>query len=98
MLVFNNIHFVHDDEAGHALLHMLQQRAESWAQAGVVTTVFASDNFGPYRHLSAFSFTLLFVTRREFRSGVVYDKVWYTDNMYEQGKTRRGCRCSLFEI
>lgn len=33
---------------------MLQQRAESWAQAGVVTTVFASDNFGPYRHLRTF--------------------------------------------
>lgn len=30
VLIFNNIHFIHDDEEGHSLLHMLQQRAESW--------------------------------------------------------------------
>ncbi|KAI5480606.1 hypothetical protein MNV49_000302 [Pseudohyphozyma bogoriensis] len=47
-LIYNNIHFIHDDEDGHSLLHMLQQRAESWAQAGVVTTIFSSDSFAPY--------------------------------------------------
>ncbi|KAL8279590.1 hypothetical protein RQP46_007903 [Phenoliferia psychrophenolica] len=51
VLVFNNIHFIHDDPEGHSLLHMLQQRAESWAAAGVLTTVFSSDDFAPYRHL-----------------------------------------------
>ena len=30
VLVLNNIHFIHDDEEGHSLLHMLQQRAEAW--------------------------------------------------------------------
>ena len=30
VLIINNIHFVHDDPEGHSLLHMLQQRAESW--------------------------------------------------------------------
>ena len=30
---------------------MLQQRAESWAAAGVCTMVFTSDDFHPYRHL-----------------------------------------------
>jgi hypothetical protein len=38
-LVFNNIHFLRDDETGHEILHQLQQRAESWAQAGVLTMV-----------------------------------------------------------
>lgn len=28
--MLNNIHFIHDDEEGHSLLHMLQQRAEAW--------------------------------------------------------------------
>ncbi|SCZ91276.1 BZ3500_MvSof-1268-A1-R1_Chr1-2g01302 [Microbotryum saponariae] len=51
VLVFNNIHFVHDDPEGHALLHMLQQRAESWSQAGVCTVIFSSDDFHVYRHL-----------------------------------------------
>lgn len=33
------------------MLHMLQQRAESWAQAGVLTMIFASDDFHVYRSL-----------------------------------------------
>lgn len=51
VLVFNNIHFVHDDEDGHAMLHLLQQRAEAWAQARVVTAVFATDDFHTYKNL-----------------------------------------------
>ncbi|KAK4050464.1 hypothetical protein OIV83_003534 [Microbotryomycetes sp. JL201] len=51
VLVINNVHFLHDDEDGHALLHMLQQRAESWAGAGVLTMIFSSDDFHIYRQL-----------------------------------------------
>ncbi|GJN92107.1 hypothetical protein Rhopal_005136-T1 [Rhodotorula paludigena] len=51
VLILQNSHFIHDDEDGHALLHMLQQRAESWAQAGVLTTIFLTDNFHVYAHL-----------------------------------------------
>lgn len=40
-----------DDAEGHALLHALQQRAESWAGANVCTTIFSSDDYAPYRHL-----------------------------------------------
>jgi len=50
-LILQNSHFIHDDEDGHALLHMLQQRAEAWSQAGVVTMIFLSDNFHTYAHL-----------------------------------------------
>ncbi|GAA5898244.1 hypothetical protein JCM8208_000194 [Rhodotorula glutinis] len=50
-LIMQNSHFIHDDEDGHALLHMLQQRAEAWSQAGVVTMIFLSDNFHTYAHL-----------------------------------------------
>ncbi|GAA5908097.1 ATP-binding protein [Sporobolomyces salmoneus] len=51
VLVIQNAHFIRDDDDGHALLHMLQQRAEAWAGSGVATFVFISDNFHTYRHL-----------------------------------------------
>lgn len=31
VLIFNNVHFMKDDEAGQGILHLIQQRAESWA-------------------------------------------------------------------
>lgn len=49
VLIFNNMHFVADDP----LFLLIQQRAEAWAQAGVLTVVFVSDDFAPYRRLSA---------------------------------------------
>ncbi|GAA6040357.1 hypothetical protein JCM8097_007573 [Rhodosporidiobolus ruineniae] len=51
VLIIQNSHFIHDDEDGHSLLHMLQQRAEAWCQAGVLTMVFLTDNFHVYSHL-----------------------------------------------
>jgi hypothetical protein len=33
ILIFNNTHFMKDDEAGQGMLHLIQQRAESWAQS-----------------------------------------------------------------
>ncbi|GAA6057922.1 hypothetical protein JCM3770_002210 [Rhodotorula araucariae] len=51
VLIIQNSHFIHDDEDGHALLHMLQQRAEAWSQAGVLTMIFLSDNFHTFAHL-----------------------------------------------
>ncbi|BGP12438.1 hypothetical protein JCM10213_006996 [Rhodosporidiobolus nylandii] len=51
VMIIQNAHFVHDDEDGHALLHMLQQRAEAWAAAGVLTMIFLTDNFHVYQHL-----------------------------------------------
>ncbi|GAA5909284.1 hypothetical protein JCM6882_003788 [Rhodosporidiobolus microsporus] len=51
VMIIQNAHFIHDDEDGHSLLHMLQQRAEAWSQAGVLTMIFLTDNFNVYRHL-----------------------------------------------
>lgn len=31
VLVFNNVHFLKDDDVGDGILHLIQQRAESWA-------------------------------------------------------------------
>ncbi|GAA5858845.1 hypothetical protein JCM8547_005010 [Rhodosporidiobolus lusitaniae] len=51
VMIIQNAHFIHDDEDGHALLHMLQQRAEAWAGSGVLTMIFLTDNFHVYSHL-----------------------------------------------
>ncbi|GAA5867875.1 hypothetical protein JCM3774_004707 [Rhodotorula dairenensis] len=51
VLIVQNAHFIHDDEDGHALLHMLQQRAEAWAQSGVCTMVFLTDNYWVFDRL-----------------------------------------------
>ncbi|KAH8928379.1 hypothetical protein BT69DRAFT_1237176 [Atractiella rhizophila] len=50
VLIFNNIHFLRHEEdgQGRAILHLLQQKAESWAQAGVVTFIFNSDDSWPF--------------------------------------------------
>ena len=51
ILVFNNIHHLRQDEGSYSLLLQLQQRAESWSQAGIVTIVFCSDDHWPYASL-----------------------------------------------
>jgi hypothetical protein len=45
VMIINGMHMIHDDEAGRALLELLQQRAEGWAAAGLVTMVFNSDDY-----------------------------------------------------
>jgi hypothetical protein len=48
VLIFNNIHFFKNDDESAALLHQLQQRAESWAGSGIATLVFSTDDFWPF--------------------------------------------------
>ena len=45
VLIVNGMHMVHDDDVGRDLLELLQQRAEGWAAAGLVTMVFNSDDY-----------------------------------------------------
>jgi hypothetical protein len=37
--MINSLHLLQDDEAGGALLEMLQQKAETWAEAGIITVI-----------------------------------------------------------
>lgn len=39
-----DIHLFPDTEEGHALVYQLQQRAEAWAQAGIMTVIFTTDD------------------------------------------------------
>ncbi|TIC65155.1 hypothetical protein E3Q01_02332 [Wallemia mellicola] len=45
VFVFNNLHLLNNDETGVAVIHQLQQRAEAWAECGIATFVFTSDDY-----------------------------------------------------
>ncbi|CAK9781101.1 hypothetical protein CC85DRAFT_282535 [Cutaneotrichosporon oleaginosum] len=47
VLAFTNIHQFPQNEEGIAIVHQLQQRAEAWAEAGIMTMVFTSDDHWP---------------------------------------------------
>ncbi|WVW84094.1 hypothetical protein I302_106123 [Kwoniella bestiolae CBS 10118] len=45
VMAFNNIHLFPNTPEGHGLLHQLQQRAEAWAEGGILTMIFSTDDF-----------------------------------------------------
>jgi hypothetical protein len=45
VLIINSVHLLRDDDDGRDLLELLQQRAEQWAAANLVTVVFNSDDY-----------------------------------------------------
>lgn len=51
VLIINQMHLIRDDEDGKDLIELLQQRAEQWAAANLVTMVFNSDDFWVYERL-----------------------------------------------
>ncbi|XP_006461252.1 hypothetical protein AGABI2DRAFT_204905 [Agaricus bisporus var. bisporus H97] len=51
VLIINNVHFFKNDEEGRGMLLQLQQKAEAWAVAGIMTMVFTSDDFWPYHYM-----------------------------------------------
>lgn len=51
ILIINQMHLLRDDEDGKDLIELLQQRAEQWAAANLVTLVFNSDDYWVYERL-----------------------------------------------
>lgn len=51
VLIINQMHLIRDDEDGKDLIELLQQRAEQWAAANLVTMVFNSDDYWVYERL-----------------------------------------------
>ncbi|RDA93066.1 hypothetical protein CP533_0685 [Ophiocordyceps camponoti-saundersi (nom. inval.)] len=51
VLIVNQLHLLRDDDDGRDLIELLQQRAEQWAAAGLVTVVFNSDDYWVYERL-----------------------------------------------
>ena len=51
VVIINQVHLLRDNEDGKDLLELLQQRAEQWAAANLVTVVFSSDDYWVYERL-----------------------------------------------
>lgn len=51
IVIINQTHLIRDDEDGKDLLELLQQRAESWAAANLVTMIFNTDDYWVYERL-----------------------------------------------
>ncbi|KIW15300.1 hypothetical protein PV08_05345 [Exophiala spinifera] len=55
VLVVNCAHLIRNDEDGNDLIELMQQRAEQWAAANLVTMVFNSDDYWVYERLKRFA-------------------------------------------
>ena len=55
VLVVNSAHLIRDDDDGTDLLELMQQRAEQWAAAGLITMVFNSDDYWVYERLKRYA-------------------------------------------
>ena len=51
VVIVNQMHLLRHDEDGRDLIELLQQRAEQWAAANLVTMVFNSDDYWVYERL-----------------------------------------------
>jgi hypothetical protein len=51
VVIINQMHLIRDDDDGKDLIELLQQRAEQWAAADLVTMVFNSDDYWVYERL-----------------------------------------------
>lgn len=51
VLIVNQMHLLRDNNDGRDLIELLQQKAEQWAAANLVTVVFNTDNYWVYERL-----------------------------------------------
>ncbi|KAH8174971.1 AAA ATPase domain-containing protein [Sarocladium implicatum] len=51
IVIVNQMHLLRNDDDGRDLIELLQQRAEQWAAANLVTMVFNSDDYWVYERL-----------------------------------------------
>ncbi len=55
VLVVNCAHLIRNDEDGNDLIELMQQRAEQWAAANLITMIFNSDDYWVYERLKRFA-------------------------------------------
>ena len=54
-MIIKSVHLVRDDEDGRDLLELIQQRAEQWAAANLVTVVLNSDDYWVYERMKNYA-------------------------------------------
>ena len=55
VVIVNCAHLIRDDEDGNDLIELMQQRAEQWAAANMVTMIFNSDDYWVYERLKRYA-------------------------------------------
>lgn len=55
VIIVNCAHLIRDDEDGNDLIELMQQRAEQWAAANLVTMIFNSDDYWVYERLKRYA-------------------------------------------
>jgi hypothetical protein len=55
VLIVNCAHLIRDDTDGNDLIELMQQRAEQWAAANLVTMIFNSDDYWVYERLKRYA-------------------------------------------
>ncbi|KAI5804482.1 hypothetical protein EDC01DRAFT_422715 [Geopyxis carbonaria] len=65
VMIINGMHMVRDDELGKDLVELLQQRAEGWAAAGLVTMVFNSDDYWVYERMKQYGSRMELISVRD---------------------------------
>lgn len=55
VLIVNCAHLIRDDEDGNDLIELMQQRAEQWAAANLITMIFNSDDYWVYERLKRYA-------------------------------------------
>lgn len=65
IVVINSAHLIRDDEDGRDLLELIQQRAEQWSAANLVTFVLNSDDYWVYERLKGYATRMEVITIRD---------------------------------
>lgn len=55
VLIVNCAHLIRDDDDGNDLIELMQQRAEQWAAANLVTMIFNSDDYWVYERFKRYA-------------------------------------------
>jgi len=55
VLIVNSAHLIRDDDNGRNLFELIQQRAEQWAAAIIVTLIICTDKYWVYERLKQYS-------------------------------------------
>lgn len=66
VLIINSAHLIRDDDNGRNLIELIQQRAEQWAAAMIVTFVICTDKYWVYERLKQYSSRMEVINVKDF--------------------------------
>ncbi|KAF9870703.1 hypothetical protein CkaCkLH20_11805 [Colletotrichum karsti] len=76
VVIINQMHLIRDDEDGKDLIELLQQRAEQWAAANLVTMVFNTDDYWVYERLKQLATRMEVMSVRDLTKRQAIAALW----------------------